>query len=108
MIFELRTAEAAALLPPDSEGSLARRGVPIPATLRLAVAYDLLVIHESTGKYDCSWQQYNLRFQAEFHDRLKGIPNAYRAAGLNVKLQQLEQVQRLRAALAHFRFPMFE
>jgi predicted O-linked N-acetylglucosamine transferase (SPINDLY family) len=75
---------------------------------RLAVANDLLVIHESTGRYDRLWQQHNLRFQAKFRDRLTGIPNAYRASGLNVKLQQLEQVQRLRAALAHFRFPDFE
>jgi GT2 family glycosyltransferase len=29
---------------------------------RLAVASDLLVIHESTGRYDRSWQRYNFRF----------------------------------------------
>jgi hypothetical protein len=37
MIFELRAAEAAALLPPDSEGSLARWRGPIAATLRRAL-----------------------------------------------------------------------
>lgn len=68
------------------------------AGYRLAVPSDLLLVHDSTGRYDAVWQRYNRRFLAKFPDQ-QGIPPAHRLSSLNVKLGTWEQVLRLRAAL---------
>ncbi|MDX2217836.1 MAG: glycosyltransferase [Burkholderiales bacterium] len=68
------------------------------AGFRLAVPTDLLLVHDSTGRYDAIWQRYNERFLKKFPDQ-RGTPPAHRLSSLNVKLGTLEQVLRLRAAL---------
>ncbi len=69
----------------------------------LAVPSDLLLVHDSTGRYDPVWQRYNQRFLGKFPDQL-GTPPAHRLSSLNVKLATLDQVFRLRAALLAERF----
>lgn len=64
----------------------------------LAVPSDLLLVHDSTGRYDAVWQRYNERFLKKFPDQ-RGVPPAHRLSSLNVKLGTLDQVLRLRAAL---------
>lgn len=73
------------------------------AGYRLAVPSDLLLVHDSTGRYDAVWQRYNERFLAKFPDQ-RGSPTAHRLSSLNVKLGSLDQVLRLRAALLAHRF----
>lgn len=70
---------------------------------RLAVPSDLLLVHDSTGRYDALWQRYNVRFLQKFPDQ-RGTPPAHRLSSLNLKLGTLEQVLRLRAALLEARF----
>lgn len=68
------------------------------AGFRLAVPSDLLLVHDSTGRYDAVWQRCNERFLNKFpHQR--GTPPAHRLSSLNVKLGTWDQVLRLRAAL---------
>lgn len=73
------------------------------AGYRCAVPLDLLLIHFSTGKYDHRWQKYNRRFLAKF-PALDNVPSMRRYASLHIKLQTLEQVGRVHAALLHHRF----
>lgn len=73
------------------------------AGFNVAVATDLLLVHHSLGKYDPAWQRFNQRFLEKF-PALTGVPTADRACSLNVKLRDLDQVQLLRHALAHWRF----
>lgn len=68
------------------------------AGFRLAVPSDLLLVHDSTGRYDAVWQRYNERFLRKFPDQ-RGIPPAHRLSSLNVKLGTMDQVLRLRSAL---------
>jgi protein O-GlcNAc transferase len=73
------------------------------AGMRLAVPMDLLLIHFSAGRYDEVWQTYNARLLDKFPD-LSNLPGMRRLAGLHVKLQTLEQVERLHTALFHHNF----
>ena len=73
------------------------------AGFRLAVPLDLLLIHYSTGRYDIRWQAFNMRFLAKFTE-LSNLPSSKRLASVHVKLQHLEQVERLHTALLHHRF----
>jgi protein O-GlcNAc transferase len=73
------------------------------AGYKLAIPLDLLLVHFSTGRYDVEWQKHNLRFLAKF-PALSNRPNINRYANLHVKLQTLEQVERLHRALLHYRF----
>lgn len=68
------------------------------AGFRLAVPTDLLLVHDSKGRYDAVWQRYNERFLNKFPDQ-RGTPPAHRLSSLNVKLGSMEQVLRLRTAL---------
>jgi protein O-GlcNAc transferase len=73
------------------------------AGYKVAVPLDLLLVHFSTGRYDRAWQQFHLRFLEKF-PRLPNRPNVRRYANLNVKLQTLEQVERMHRALLHHQF----
>ncbi len=73
------------------------------AGFRLAVPVDLLLIHFSTGSYDLKWQTYNMRFLKKFPE-MSNLPNPLRFANLHVKLQTLEQVERLHAGLFQHNF----
>jgi predicted O-linked N-acetylglucosamine transferase (SPINDLY family) len=68
---------------------------------RLAVPLDLLVLHRSMGRYDAAWRRYARRFVAQ-----AGLdPLAPPApGGLQARLDTIEQVDALRAALLHFRY----
>jgi predicted O-linked N-acetylglucosamine transferase (SPINDLY family) len=68
---------------------------------QLAVPLDLLVLHRSTGRYDAAWRRYARRFVAQ-----AGLdPLAPPApGGLQARLDTIEQVDALRAALLHFRY----
>lgn len=70
---------------------------------RLAVPLDLLLLHFSTGTYNMKWQTFNLRFLQKF-PHLSNLPSISRYSSLHVKLQSLEQVERLHTALSHYRF----
>ncbi len=70
---------------------------------RLVAPSDLLLMHFSTGRYDAAWQKYNRRFLAKF-PALPNEPDARRFGAIHVKLQSLEQVDRVHAALAHAGF----
>jgi protein O-GlcNAc transferase len=73
------------------------------AGYKLAIPLDLLLVHFSTGRYDVEWQKHNLRFLQKF-PALTQRPNVNRYANLHVKLQTLEQIERLHRALLHHRF----
>lgn len=73
------------------------------AGFNLAVATDLLLIHHSTGRYDTKWRYYNKRFRSKFAGQLADPPDNI-PGSLNCKLQTMEQVNLLRAALLHFRY----
>ncbi|MBL8514962.1 MAG: hypothetical protein JNJ55_13300, partial [Betaproteobacteria bacterium] len=73
------------------------------AGFKLAAPGDLLLTHFSTGRYDAAWQRYNRRFLAKY-PALSNQPSARRHGAIHVKLQTLEQVDRVHAALAHVGF----
>ncbi len=73
------------------------------AGYRVGVALDLLLIHFSTGTYDARWQKYNMRFLAK-HAELSNRVSNRRHAWLQIKLQTLEQVERMHTGLLHYRF----
>lgn len=73
------------------------------AGFKFAVASDLRLCHFSSGRYDARWHGYNRRFLAKFPQLSNCLP-ADRHSPLNVKLQTLEQVERLLTALFHCRF----
>ncbi|MBL8524755.1 MAG: hypothetical protein JNN20_13775, partial [Betaproteobacteria bacterium] len=73
------------------------------AGYRLAVPLDLLLLHFSTGRYDMKWQAFHRRFLNKF-PQLSGRPSARRYTSLHVKLQTLEQVERLHSGLFHHNF----
>jgi predicted O-linked N-acetylglucosamine transferase (SPINDLY family) len=77
------------------------------AGLHLAAPHDLLLLHYSTGRYDATWQRYNRRFLAKFPE-LSNEPSARRHGAIHVKLQTLEQVDRVHAALVHVGFGALE
>jgi protein O-GlcNAc transferase len=71
------------------------------AGARLAVPLDLLLVHHSTGRYDARWRRYARRFVAQVGlDPLAPPPPGSPQA----RLDTLDQVDLLRAALLHFRF----
>ena len=71
------------------------------AGARLAVPLDLLLLHRSTGRYDTAWRRYAARFvtQAGLDPLAPPSPG-----GLQARLDTLQQVDALRAALLHFRY----
>ena len=73
------------------------------AGFRLAVPLDLLLIHFSAGRYDLQWQPFNVRFLRKFPE-LPNMPSRFRYGSLHVKLERLEQVERLHAGLLHHCF----
>lgn len=73
------------------------------AGYKLAIPLDLLLIHFSTGKYDQGWQRFNLRFLAK-NPELTNLPSARRFSSIHVKLQTLEQVEKMHATLRYHRF----
>jgi hypothetical protein len=81
----------------DADFSLRASG----AGANLAVPADLLLLHQSTGRYDARWAHYARRFaaQAGFDFKEPPLPG-----GLQTRLDTLEEVDLLRAALVHFRY----
>jgi protein O-GlcNAc transferase len=77
------------------------------AGYKLAIPLDLLLIHFSTGRYDQAWQKYNLKFLEKF-PALSNRPNVNRFANINVKLQSLEQVERVHKSLLAHQFGIVE
>lgn len=70
---------------------------------RLIAPRDLLLLHFSTGRYDVTWQRYNRRFLDKF-PAMSNFPDARRHGAIHVKLQSLEQVDRVHAGLVHVGF----
>ncbi|MEO8676157.1 MAG: tetratricopeptide repeat protein [Casimicrobiaceae bacterium] len=71
------------------------------AGARLAVALDLLLLHRSTGRYNAAWSRYAARFVAQAGLDPLAPPVA---GGMQTRLETLEQIDSLRAALLHFRY----
>ena len=71
------------------------------AGARLAVPLDLTLLHRSTGRYDAAWRRYAARFveQARLDPLAPPAPG-----GTQVRLDTLQQIDALRAALLHFRY----
>ena len=71
------------------------------AGARLAVPADLTLFHASTGRYDPAWRRYARRFvESAGLDPLA----APRPGGLQTRLETLDQINLLRAAMLHFRY----
>jgi hypothetical protein len=77
------------------------------AGFRLAIPLDLLLIHFSTGRYDRTWQRHNRTFMQKF-PALSGRPSVERYASCHVKLQTIEQVDRLSAAFLFHQFGIID
>ncbi|MES2933512.1 MAG: glycosyltransferase [Pseudomonadota bacterium] len=73
------------------------------AGYRLVIPMDLLLIHFSTGRYNSQWQSYNRRFLEKF-PALSNRPSPLRDNGIQVKLQSMEQIDCVHAALLHHAF----
>ena len=71
------------------------------AGARLAVPLDLTLLHRSTGRYDAAWRRYAARFVAQVGLDPLAPPTP---GGLQARLDTLQQVDALRAALLHFRY----
>ena len=71
------------------------------AGARLAVPLDLLLLHRSTGRYDAAWRRYAMRFVAQAGLDPLAPPSP---GGMQARLETLEQIDALRAAMLHFRF----
>ena len=67
----------------------------------LAVPADLLLLHQSSGRYDARWAHYARKFAAEAGFDFTDPP---RPGGLQTRLDTQEDVDLLRAALVHFRY----
>ena len=71
------------------------------AGANLAVPADLLLLHQSTGKYGAAWARYARRFaDAAGMD----ITQASQPGGLQTRLDTPQEVDLLRAAMVHFRY----
>ncbi|HVN34816.1 MAG TPA: glycosyltransferase [Casimicrobiaceae bacterium] len=71
------------------------------AGARLAVPADLVVFHASQGRYGEAWRRYARRFaEAAGLDWMAPAP----LAGLQARVETRDQVDRLRAAMVHFRY----
>jgi len=68
---------------------------------QLAVPLDLLLLHRSMGRYDAAWRRYARRFVAGANLDPLAPPSP---GGLQARLDTMEQVHALRAALLHFRY----
>lgn len=73
------------------------------AGYRLAIPLDLLLIHFSTGRYDRVWERHNRRFLEKF-PALSNVPNVEYLCSCHVKVQTLDQVERLHAGFLHHQF----
>jgi hypothetical protein len=65
------------------------------------VPLDLTLLHRSTGRYDAAWRRYAARFVAQAGIDPLAPPTP---GGLQARLDTLQQVDVLRAALLHFRY----
>jgi hypothetical protein len=77
------------------------------AGYRIAVPADLLLVHFSLGRYDAAWHQYNRRFLEKF-PALSNQMNIERLANIHVKLNSLNEIELLHAALLHHRFGILQ
>jgi GT2 family glycosyltransferase len=64
------------------------------AGFRLAVCRDLLVIHESTGRYDAAWEEYKRRFEHKHRDSLPKVWTAKEGARASFSSATREDVAR--------------
>jgi predicted O-linked N-acetylglucosamine transferase (SPINDLY family) len=71
------------------------------AGANLAVPADLLILHQSTGKYDAQWARYAQRFA---HGAGFDFMQAPQPGGLQTRLDTPQEVDLLRAAMVHFRY----
>jgi hypothetical protein len=71
------------------------------AGARFAVPLDLTLLHRSIGRYDGTWRRYAVRFvaQAGLDPLAPRVPG-----GLQARLDTLQQLDTLRAALLHLRY----
>lgn len=68
------------------------------AGFNVAVSSQLLLVHDSLGGYNQTWQRYNRRFLAKF-PAVQGLPNRERPSSLHVRLNTWQQVEEVHAAL---------
>ncbi len=73
------------------------------AGFNLALVMDLLLIHDSMGRYGPEWRHYNRRFREKFAGQLANLPDSI-PGDFHCKLKNLEQACLLRAALLHFHY----
>ena len=73
------------------------------AGFNLALVMDLLLIHDSMGRYGTEWRRYGRRFKEKFAGRLASPPDNI-PGDMHCKLQNLDQVDLLRAALLYFHY----
>ncbi len=73
------------------------------AGFNLALVMDLLLIHDSMGRYGTEWRRYDRRFREKFAGRLASPPDNI-PGDMHCKLQSLDQVGLLRAALLYFHY----
>jgi hypothetical protein len=71
------------------------------AGANLAVPADLLLLHQSTGKYGATWGRYARRFADAAGIDFTQAPHP---GGLQTRLDTPQEVDLLRAAMVHFRF----
>jgi predicted O-linked N-acetylglucosamine transferase (SPINDLY family) len=67
----------------------------------LAVPADLLLLHQSSGRYDARWAHYARRFAVQAGLDFTDPPQP---GGLQTRLETQDEVNLLRAALVHFRY----
>ncbi len=77
------------------------------AGYRLAIPLDLLLIHFSTGRYDRAWEKHNRKFMQKF-PALAGRPSVQRFSSCHMKVQTIDQVERLSAAFLFHQFGIID
>lgn len=73
------------------------------AGFNLAVPLDLLLRHDSLGRYDAAWRVYAQRFERKFAQRL-APPPAVCAGSIGVRLNSVDEARLVLAGLRHFGF----
>ena len=61
---------------------------------RLAVCRDLVLIHESTGRYDAIWDEYKRRFEAKHREHLPAQWNAREGARASFSATTRQEIVR--------------
>jgi len=64
------------------------------AGFRLAVCRDIVLIHESTGRYDAEWERYRLRFEAKHRGALHAIGAPKEGARASLSAVTREEILR--------------